>query len=77
MFTNVKLAKVPARVKPKLVWQRGNQLRRVDSQRAQAACESTRAATSTIPTARCGPACRVVWEGSGQQWSAPIPIVQS
>ena len=37
MFTNVKLARTPARVKPELVWQRGNQLRRVDSQRAQAA----------------------------------------
>ncbi len=27
------------------------------------ACLNT---TSTIPTARCGPACRVVWEGIGQ-----------
>ena len=43
-----------------------NQLRRVDSKRYQAACAATRTATSTIPTARCGPACRVVWEGSGQ-----------
>jgi hypothetical protein len=67
MFTNVKLANMPARVKPALVWQRGNQLRRVDSQRDQAACEVTRMATSTIPTARCGPACRVVWEGSDQR----------
>jgi len=24
------------------------------------------APTSTVPTARCGPACRVVWEGRGQ-----------
>ncbi len=63
MFTNVKLAKMPARVKPEWVWQRGNQLRRADSQRDQAACEATRAATSTTSTARCGPACRVVWEG--------------
>jgi hypothetical protein len=31
MFTNVKLANMPARVKPESVWQRGNQLRRVDS----------------------------------------------
>ena len=23
--------------------------------------------TSTFRTARCGPACRVVWEGSGQR----------
>ena len=67
MFTNVKLAKMPARVKPELAWQRGNQLRRDDSQRARAACEATRATTSTIPTARCGPARRVVWEGSDQR----------
>jgi hypothetical protein len=67
MFTKVKLARTPARVKPELVWQRGNQLRRVDSQRAQAAHGATCATTSTIPTARCGPACRVVWEGTGQR----------
>ena len=74
MFTKVKLAKTPARVKPESAWQRGNQLRRVESQRGQAAHEATRAATSTIPTARCGPACRVVWKGTDQRWSAPIPI---
>jgi len=27
---------------------------------------NTTLVTSTIPTARCGPACRVVWEGLGQ-----------
>ena len=67
MFTQVKLATIPARVKPKRVWQRGNQLRRVDSQRGQAPCHAIEAATSTTSTARCGPACRVVWEGCGQQ----------
>ena len=67
MFTKVKLATIPARVKPESVWQRDNQLRRVDSQRDQAAREATRATTSTTPTARCGPACRVVWEGSDQR----------
>jgi hypothetical protein len=67
MFTDVKLARRPVRVKPEWVWQRGNQLRRVDSQRAWAAYEATRATTSTIPTARCGPACRVVWEGTDQR----------
>ena len=67
MFTKVKLANPPATVQPERVWQRGNQLRRADSQRDQAACEATHAATSTIPTARCGPACRVVWEGSDQR----------
>ncbi len=31
--------------------------------------------TSTTRTARCGPACRVVWEGNGQVYlTAPIPI---
>ena len=30
--------------------------------------------TSTFRTARCGPACRVVWEGSGLEWPAPIPF---
>ena len=63
MFTNVKLATMPVRVKSELAWQRGNQLRRAASQRDQAACEATHATTSTTPTARCGPACRVVWEG--------------
>ena len=67
MFTNVKLAMTPATVKPESVWQRGNQRRRVDSQRDQATHGVTHAATSTAPTARCGPACRVVWEGSGQR----------
>jgi hypothetical protein len=67
MFTQVKLAIVPASVKRKQVWQRGNQLRRADSPRGQAPCYATEAATSTTSTARCGPACRVVWEGCGQQ----------
>ena len=67
MFTDVKLATMSARVKPEPVWQRGNQLRRVDSKRIQAMYEATRPSTSTTSTARCGPACRVVWEGSDQQ----------
>mgnify|MGYP006200904027 CR=1 FL=1 len=29
--------------------------------------------TSNSRTARCGPACRVVWEG-GASWLPPIPI---
>ena len=45
MFTNVKLAMTPAAVKPESVWQRGNQRRRVDSQRDQA----THGATCTAP----------------------------
>ena len=35
-----------------------------------------RASTSTIPTARCGPACRVVWEGLGQRSDRPYPDVR-
>jgi hypothetical protein len=32
--------------------------------------------TSTTRTARCGPACRVVWEGNEQDfWPSPIPII--
>ena len=69
MFTNVKLAMTPATVKPESVWQRGNQRRRVDSQRDQATHGATCAAPSTTPTARCGPARRVVWEGPDRQRS--------
>ena len=32
--------------------------------------------TSTSRTARCGPACRLVWEGSGPDGPAPIPITE-
>ena len=30
--------------------------------------------TATSRRTRCGPACRVVWEGPGQCWPAPTPI---
>ena len=30
--------------------------------------------TSTSRTARCGPACRVVWQGRSQRWLPPMPI---
>ena len=32
--------------------------------------------TSNSRTARCGPACRVVWQGRSQQWLPPMPIVR-
>jgi len=35
---------------------------------------NTSAVTSTIPTARCGSACRVVWEGRGRFRPPPILI---
>jgi hypothetical protein len=65
MFAPAKLAAIVDRVKPERPRQReisfaepdaGDLGRRVGS--------DTNPATSTIPTARCGPACRVVWEGS-------------
>ena len=65
VLTIVKLASTPARVKPELVRQHGKQLRWVGSQRDQAARRANCVATSIIPTTRCGPACRAVWEGSG------------
>ncbi len=36
---------------------------------------STGLVTSTLRTARCGPACRVVWEGSSGITWRPIPIL--
>jgi hypothetical protein len=43
-----------------------NRYRRIgDRQPREARRDNTNAPTSTVSTARCGPACRVVWEGSG------------
>ena len=67
MFTRVKLVTKPTRVKPEAVWQRVNRLRRTRIRQNQACEGAALHATSTIPTARCGPACRVVWEGSDQR----------
>ena len=67
MFTNVKLASILDRVKPELELAVSNPMWRADSQQAQAMCDAVCPSTSTIPTARCGPARRVVWEGRGQQ----------
>ena len=67
MYTVVKLASMAGRVKPEGCWQRetksgGSEISNL--RRCTGICSS--ALTSTIPTARCGPACRVVWEGLGQ-----------
>ena len=67
MFASAKLSGKPGWVKPEGCWKRGtdsggsktSDLRRRADMRY---C----ARTSTSPTARCGPACRVVWEGIGQ-----------
>ena len=67
MFTKVKLAKMLARVKPRLVLAVSNRPRRASIKPSQESCEAIRTTTSTFPTARCGPACRVVREGSGQR----------
>jgi hypothetical protein len=34
--------------------------------------ENSRVVTSTVPTARCGPACRVVWEGRDGGYHRPL-----
>ena len=67
MFAQAKLADMVNRVKPDGPRQREtgvaeSTLRNLGH---RAGC-NTNLMTSTIPTARCGPACRVVWEGIGQ-----------
>ena len=75
MFTQVKLVTMSERVKPARAWQRVKPSRRTRIQRNQACGWATKHTTSTIPTARCGPACRVVWEGGvSHNDSPPIPI---
>ncbi len=68
MFAIAKLADSVPRVKPDALRQRetnagGLQL----SNFRRRAGTYSRALTSTTPTARCGPACRVVWEGTDQR----------
>ena len=48
--------------------------RRVDPGVLRPAGNAPSLMTSTSRTARCGPACRVVWQGRGRQWSPPMPI---
>jgi hypothetical protein len=51
-----------------------NQIGRVGVRGIQALCYGIGMSTSTVSTARCGPACRVVWEGTGQLYSGrPYP----
>ena len=65
MFAIAKLANTVNRVKPEALWQRETKSGGLETSNFRRhagtyACTPT----STISTARCGPACRVVWEGS-------------
>ena len=67
MFAIAKLADTVNRVKPEALWQRETKsggLPISNFRRCAGIYSCT--LTSTISTARCGPACRVVWEGTGQ-----------
>ena len=75
MFAVAKLARMTCRVKLDRSWQRETKSggSEPSNLRRRAGIYSS-ALTSTIPTARCGPACRVVWEGSASLLAAPIPM---
>ena len=65
MFALAKLVRKPGRVKPTSVLAARNHSGRIENKQARVVRRALRdALTSTIPTARCGPACRVGWEGS-------------
>ena len=66
MVAIAELADTVNRVKPEALWQRGAKSGGLETSnfRRRAGIYSC-TPTSTISTARCGPACRVVWEGSG------------
>ncbi len=67
MFANAKLASMLSRVKLLGAVAVRNQLGRAGDQQPRAMCRAySSTSTSTIPTARCGPACRVVWEGTAR-----------
>ena len=67
MFAQAKLAGLVDRVKPDRPRQRETEIADPPQRRLrrQVGCV-TNLMTSTTPTARCGPACQVVWEGLGQ-----------
>ena len=64
MFAQAKLADLENRVKPDEPRQRGTGFAESAPRNLghRVGC-NTHPMTSTTPTARCGPACRVVWEG--------------
>ena len=62
---SAKLAKGWGRVKPQPALAVRNPSGRIKTRQTQAVRRgNSNASTSTIPTARCGPASRVVWEGA-------------
>ena len=67
MFAQAKLADQVNRVKPEGPRQRGTRVAEPASRNLghRVGC-NINPMTSTTSTARCGPACRVVWEGRGQ-----------
>ena len=74
MFAVAKLAGMARQVKPDAHRQRETESGGSDtSNLRRCAGKSLSAPTSTIPTARCGPACRVVWEGSISNADRPYP----
>ena len=76
MFAQAKLADLENRVKPDEPRQRETGVAESTSRNlGHRAGRITNPLTSTTSTARCGPACRVVWEGSASLLAAPIPIV--
>ena len=65
MFAQAKLADLENRVKPDEPRQRGTGVAESTLRNlGRRAGWNTNSMTSTTSTARCGPACRVVWEGS-------------
>ena len=77
MFAQAKLADLENRVKPDEPRQRETGVAESTSRNlGHRAGRITNPLTSTTSTARCGPACRVVWEGSASLLAAPIPIFQ-
>ncbi len=67
MFAQAKLADLENRVKPDEPRQRGTGVAESTScNLGHRVGSRTNPMTSTTSTAPCGPACRVVWEGSGQ-----------
>ena len=67
MFAQAKLADLENRVKPDEPRQRGTGVAESASRNLGHRVGSNASpVTSTTSTARCGPACRVVWEGFGQ-----------
>ena len=67
MFATAKLAKTVNWVQPETFWQRETRPDELaTSNFGRGAGIYAYASTSTISTARCGPACRVMCQGSGQ-----------